>query len=386
MPEQHHTGEENLLSQLGSAIASRAELKAIDPLRPWRMIGSGNIFIIFISIIVFACYAVFRHGIDRIALITSLIAGIPVGFVIALIETRASEFRRRHRRTHFLLYLFFRTLRISFWFMLMFIFSMQMVHWLNIETGRTIFPKNLTDFFTTEKVFEFFAISLAISLVSNFIDELQRKLGRDAVYQLVFGKYHQVRKEERLFLFIDLNNSTTIAEEMGEMEFSHFLQDYFYDISEPIARYKGNVYQYVGDEVVVTWPLKKGLRQALCIRCFFAVQRQIQRYEKQYMKRYGRIPEFKAGLHGGDAVISEVGKYKSEIAFHGDVLNTTARIMSKCNELGAELLTSQWVLEQLELPAYLQAKLEGSFNLRGRQQEIEVSSVVTTSRYRVQKK
>jgi adenylate cyclase len=55
---------------------------------------------------------------------------------------------------------------------------------------------------------------------------------------------------------------------MGELEFSHFLQDFFYDISEPIARYFGRVYQYVGDEVVVTWNIKKGLRYAVCARCF----------------------------------------------------------------------------------------------------------------------
>ena len=75
------------------------------------------------------------------------------------------------------------------------------------------------------------------------------------------------------------------------MEFSHFLQDYFYDISEPFARYFGRVYQYAGDEVVVTWLLKKGLRYVVCIRCFFAFQKLIRRFEKQYEKRYGRVLE-----------------------------------------------------------------------------------------------
>ena len=90
-------------------------------------------------------------------------------------------------------------------------------------------------------------------------------------------------------------------------------QQFLFAGSEPIARYFGRVYQYVGDEVVVTWPLKKGLKFAVCVRCFFAIQKQIRRYEKQYEKRYGRIPEFKAALHGGNIVVSEVGKYKSGI-------------------------------------------------------------------------
>jgi len=262
--------------------------------------------------------------------------------------------------------------------MVLFFFIMVIVNWLKINTYETIFPHSLHDFFATRKIFEFLGIALVISLVSNFMDELHRKLGRDAIYNLVLGKYHQVKQEERLFLFIDLNNSTDIAEEMGELEFSHFLQDYFYDISEPIARYFGRVYQYVGDEVVVTWPLKKGTRYAVCVRCFFAIQKQIKRFEKQYEKRYGRVPAFKAALHGGNIVVSEVGKYKSEIAYHGDVLNTTARMLSKCHELGAEFIISDYILERLEMPKYLQAEPLGAFQLKGKQQEVDLHAVYFT--------
>ncbi|MBP7109765.1 MAG: hypothetical protein KBA90_14490 [Chitinophagaceae bacterium] len=67
---------------------------------------------------------------------------------------------------------------------------------------------------------------------------------------------------------------------------------------------------------------------------FFCLQKQIRRYYSYYKERYGRVPEFKAALHGGTVVISEVGKYKSEIAYHGDVLNATASMLGKCHELG----------------------------------------------------
>jgi adenylate cyclase len=255
---------------------------------------------------------------------------------------------------------------------------MIIVHWMRINTAETIFPKSLHDFFTTRKVFDFLGISLAISLVSNFMDELHRKLGKDAILNLIFGKYHQVKEEERLFLFIDLNDSTQIAEEMGELEFSHFLQDYFYDISEPIARYQGRVYQYVGDEVVVSWPLKKGLKYSLCIRCFFAIQKQIRRYREQYEKRYGRVPEFKAALNGGKVIVSEVGKYKSEIAYHGDVLNTAARILGKCHEQESDFIISDWVFERVEIPKYLKVNSLGQFQLKGKQQQVELYSLSLT--------
>lgn len=346
-----------------------------DILKPWKIVSQNNIYIIYLSVLLFAIYAFARYGFNWIALATTLIVSLPIGFAIAFFETQALEFRRRHRRTQFWVYLLYRTMRVTFWFMILFILIMIIIRYLPIATYETIFPHKMRDFFTTSRVFEFLGIALAISLLSNFIDELHRKVGKDAIYNLVFGKYHQVKQEERLFLFIDLNNSTDIAEEMGELEYSHFLQDFFYDISEPIARYFGSVYQYVGDEVVVTWPLRKGLRFAVCARCFFAMQKQIRRYTKQYEKRYGRVPEFKAALHGGSVVVSEVGKYKSEIAYHGDVLNTTARILSKCHELESELLMSDWVYTKLDLPRYLSTDPMGSFQLKGKQQEIELHSV-----------
>ncbi len=363
---------------LGSSIGNYADRSAVtgfDLLQPWKVISQNNVYIIYLSVLLFAFYAFARHGFNGIALSTSLIVSVPIGFAIAFFETQSQEFRRRHRRTSFWFYLVYRTFRVVVWFMVLFFFIMVIVNWLKINTYETIFPNNLHDFFATRKVFEFLGIALIISLFSNFLDELHRKLGRDAIYNLILGKYHQVKQEERLFLFIDLNNSTDIAEEMGEMEYSHFLQDYFYDISEPIARYFGRVYQYVGDEAVVTWPVKKGFRYAVCVRCFFAIQKQIRRYKSYYEKRYGRVPEFKAALHGGTVVVSEVGKYKSEIAYHGDVLNTTARMLSKCHDFASEFIISDYIVEQAEMPKYLQVDSLGAFQLKGKQQEVEMYAV-----------
>lgn len=359
--------------------------RSVDPLRPWKVISNNNVFIIYLSVLLFAFYAFTRHGLNWIALSTSLLASIPVGFAIAFFETQAMEFRRKHRRTGFWFYLLYRTLRITFWFMILFFLIMNIVLWLNINTYETIFPHSLHDFFATRKLFEFLGLSLIISLVSNFMDELHRKLGRDAIFNLVFGKYHQVKQEDRLFLFIDLNHSTDIAEEMGELEYSHFLQDYYYDISEPIARYLGRVYQYVGDEIVITWPVKKGLKFALCIRCFFAIQKQINRFKDQYMERYGRVPEFKGALHGGYIVVSEVGKYKSEIAYHGDVLNTTARMLGKCHDLNADFIISDWVVENVTMPKYLKVDSLGLFQLKGKQQEVELYSVFLSQKQQEEK-
>lgn len=97
--------------------------RSVDPLKPWKVISNNNVFIIYLSVLLFAFYAFTRHGLNWIALSTSLIASIPVGFAIAFFETQAMEFRRKHRRTGFWFYLLYRTLRITFWFMILFFFD-----------------------------------------------------------------------------------------------------------------------------------------------------------------------------------------------------------------------------------------------------------------------
>ncbi len=63
------------------------------------------------------------------------------------------------------------------------------------------------------------------------------------------------------------------------------------------------------------------------------------------------------------------------MAYHGDVLNTTARMLSKFHELSSELLVSEAVLKQVELPKYLKADQMGTFQIKGKLQEMELYSV-----------
>ena len=167
MNKQTKTNRVFLWKRLGILNPFSGGSRSIDPLSPWKVISQNNVFIIYLSVLLFAFYAFTRHGLNGIALPTSLIASLPVGFAIAFFETQAMEFRRKHRRTGFWFYLFYRTIRITFWFMVLFFVIMNVVLWLNINTYETIFPQSLHDFFATRKLFEFRGLSLIISLVSN---------------------------------------------------------------------------------------------------------------------------------------------------------------------------------------------------------------------------
>ena len=158
--------KENTSSNLGTSIgsySSRTETFSFDLLQPWKVISQNNVYIIYLSVFLFAFYSFARHGFNWIGFSTSLIVSLPIGFAIAFFETQSQAFRRRHRRNRFWIYLFLRTFRLVVWFMVLFFFIMVIVMWLNINTYETIFPHSLYDFFSTRKVFEFLGLALSIS-------------------------------------------------------------------------------------------------------------------------------------------------------------------------------------------------------------------------------
>src|SRR5258705_11976372 len=126
MPDETNIELENADSTEGSYV-SRTTSPGFDLLRPWKIISQNNIYIIYLSILLFAFYAFARHGLNWIALSTSLIVSIPIGCAIAFFETQSTEFRRKHRRTQFWFYLLYRTFRVTSWFIVLFFFIMLIV-------------------------------------------------------------------------------------------------------------------------------------------------------------------------------------------------------------------------------------------------------------------
>ena len=171
---------------------------------------------------------------------------------------------------------------------------------------------------------------------------------------------------DRVFLFVDLTGSTTIAEQLGDLTYSSFLQDFFFDVNMAVLPWKGEIYQYVGDEVTVSWPMKSGTDQARCVECFFAMLDRVEERRDEYMKRYGVCPRFRGGVHGGPVVVTWVGEIKKEIVYHGDVLNTAVRIQGESKSGRFALLASGELLGQLTLPKGLIATPVGEVALRGK--------------------
>lgn len=220
------------------------------------------------------------------------------------------------------------------------------------------------------KILIFWSIVAFITTIALHVNE---KYGQGVLIKMLLGHYHRPREEERIFMFVDIKGSTAIAEQLGHVQFFNFLNDFFRDVTNPIVDTSGEIYQYVGDEIVVSWTMKDGLQNFNCIRCFFRMQELILRRSGFYRDKYGVAPEFKAGLHCGVVTTGEIGVIKKDIVFSGDTMNTTARIQAVCNKFRVRMLLSKNLLENLELPPLqYHPKRVGTFELKGKKQLVEL--------------
>ena len=219
-------------------------------------------------------------------------------------------------------------------------------------------------------------IALLILLL-NFILQSIKNMGFYNLESFLTGKYHKPVIEDRTFLFLDLKSSTTHAEKLGHLVYSQMIKDCVQDINTLLHKYKAEVYQYVGDEIVLTWKTDTALENLNFISIFFAFDNLLNDRSKHYVKKYNIIPEFKAGVNSGRVTATEIGVINRNLAFHGDVLNTTARIQGLCNSYDQRLLISGFLKDQIgdihSIPYNLVSL--GNQQLRGKEENVEIFAV-----------
>lgn len=263
-------------------------------------------------------------------------------------------------------------------FMIFFI-SMVMLYVYSAEINKPLLSTDVlklyVDFiFSARIVMTIFYWAIAC-LSALFILQVNDKFGQGILISFLLGKYHRPKENDRIFMFMDLKSSTTCAEKLGHIKYSQFIQDCFFDITDVITKYDAKIYQYVGDEVVLSWNIKEGIENGHCIKTFFAYDSLIQSKQKYYKDKYGVIPEFKAGIHLGKVTVAEVGVIKKELAYHGDVLNTAARIQGKCNVFKKRLLVSEPMKVILEKLRLFNFSAIGDVSLKGKARQVSLYGV-----------
>jgi len=307
-----------------------------------------------------------------INVLTGVLAGILGG--TALVKVNGSYFRRKSfnyaMRATFLMYVLV---------YLVVLLSGTLVSAYSKIGSAITFNDYLSEllFFSFSKMaLVFFVFWGVITILTLFFLQINDKFGPGMFFKFLAGKYYQPREEDRIFMFLDLKSSTTIAEKIGNKQYFNLLNDVFTDITNSILRSGGQIYQYVGDEVVISWELSKGLDQANCIQCFTRIKNKLLTRSNYYQQMYGVNPEFKAGLHHGEVTAGEIGSIKRDIVYSGDVLNTTSRIQEQCKNYQVDFLISTDTLNALAAELPYEAIPLGDIALRGKKNAVKLNTLV----------
>jgi adenylate cyclase len=225
------------------------------------------------------------------------------------------------------------------------------------------------------RAFMIFMIDLGImALLTILILEVTDKYGPGGFWSMMRGKYNNPKIEDRIFIFLDINNATTIAEKLGHKKYFQLLRDFFSDITIPILANGGEIYQYVGDEVVLSW-IKTPVNKIKCLRFLRNAFYLIKRREQKYLRRYGIAPSFKAGIHAGEVTAGVIGIIKKDLVYSGDTLNTAARIRGKCHELNKTFVLSGDFLEGFPTPHLYRISEIGEMQFKGREEKEKLYSL-----------
>lgn len=217
--------------------------------------------------------------------------------------------------------------------------------------------------------------TFAIVVIVNFSRLVSRKIGHGVLTSLITGKYYHPKEQEKVFMFLNVSSSNEIIKKIGRMRFHQFINDIVFDITVPILNNYGIIYEYVEDELVISWEMKTGIEKARAIRCFFDIKDKIHEQKEKYIKKYNVFPIFFTAVNCGKVIKGEIGFIKTEIVYHGDTMNTTSRILGACHELEKEILVSASFMDQINLPVIYQAEKCGDIKLKGKMEPLMLFSI-----------
>lgn len=207
-------------------------------------------------------------------------------------------------------------------------------------------------------------------ILTQFALEINHNYSQGVFFNIMVGKYLHPRDESRIIMFIDLKDSTPIAEKLGHTEYFKFIRDVIYCMSAGIAEYDGRVYQYIGDEIVAWWP-HTAANARKCVNALIEARKILNKNAEVFKQGYDILPEYKVGIHSGNVTVGQVGITKKDLVISGDTINTAARIRSACTELKQKYLVSKEFIELLNMKEW-QSESMGMVDLKGKNENIEL--------------
>jgi len=176
-------------------------------------------------------------------------------------------------------------------------------------------------------------------------------------------------------LFVDIAGSTGLAERLGGVGIHRFLDRTFRLPTLVVVDYRGEVLNYVGDEVIVTWRESSGAIEGRPLQCFMAMREALAQASSRFESEFGAVLKIRGSLHFGPVIVGEIGNVKRAIVFNGDVMNTAASLEELSRKVDGGFLASRAAMERFSSPPRVATCDLGRMPIRGRADGIDVVGI-----------
>jgi adenylate cyclase len=217
--------------------------------------------------------------------------------------------------------------------------------------------------------------SIVFLVLANLVLSIANIIGPRAFLNFISGRYHTPVEENRFVLFVDIAGSTGLAERLGGIAIHRLLDRTFRLLTLAVVDYRGEVLNYVGDEVIVTWREKNGAIDCRPLRCFVAMREELSRAASQLQREFGTVPRIRGSLHFGPVIVGEIGDIKRAIVFNGDVMNTAARLEELSRNVDGGFLASRAAMDRFGSAPPFTVRDLGRLPIRGRADGIDVVGI-----------
>lgn len=181
----------------------------------------------------------------------------------------------------------------------------------------------------------------------------------------------QTGKKQLSFVFSDVRGFTSFSEKNDPELVMKILNDYFDLQAKIIRRKKGDIDDYVGDQIMAHFGGEKQADTAINVA--IEIMKEVTRFNEKRKKIHQPFFEIGIGVHGGNVVVGNIGAgFRMDFACIGDAVNLTSRLCSKA-EPGQILISKELITK-----AKTKFKTEqvSSLSVKGKSGKIQVVSAV----------
>jgi class 3 adenylate cyclase/ABC-type nitrate/sulfonate/bicarbonate transport system substrate-binding protein len=224
----------------------------------------------------------------------------------------------------------------------------------------------------TSRIKEIRALQAAVALLNTSLRSFSSFVPLDVVRKLIkTGIPLTLGVEQRFMtvLFTDLQDFSSLAEQMAPNDLLGQLSVYFEAVSQAIAEEHGTVDKFIGDGIMAFWGAPAQRDDDVLRGCCGALRaaRRMQRLNADW-KTQGRPPlQLRIGLHCANVLVGNVGSSERlSYTVMGDGVNVAARLEGINKTFGTTICISDSILAAVE--ADVVARPLRSVQVKGRKQ------------------